>query len=88
MENVIKTLNINDIMKTIPHRYPILLVDRVALLEGGNKAIGTKCVSANEPFFQGHFPSQPIMPGVLIVEAMAQTEAHEAKAKKAVSFKP
>jgi len=73
MENIVKTLTINDIMKTIPHRYPILLVDRVAMLEGGDKAIGTKCVSANEPFFQGHFPGYPIMPGVLIVEAMAQT---------------
>ena len=73
MDTVAKTLNIQDIMKTIPHRYPILLVDRVSMLEGGNKAVGTKCVSANEPFFQGHFPGYPIMPGVLIVEAMAQT---------------
>jgi len=68
-----KTLNIQDILKAIPHRYPILLVDRVTVFEGGNKAIGRKCVSANEPFFQGHFPGQPIMPGVLIVESMAQT---------------
>lgn len=73
MENQTKTLNIQDILKAIPHRYPILMVDRVTIQEGGNKAIGHKCVSANEPFFQGHFPGRPIMPGVLIVESMAQT---------------
>jgi 3-hydroxyacyl-[acyl-carrier-protein] dehydratase len=73
MDTIVQTLNIQDILKAIPHRYPILMVDRVAVLEGGVKAVGTKCVSANEPFFQGHFPGRPIMPGVLIVESMAQT---------------
>ena len=65
-------LNIDQIRELIPHRYPFLLVDRVIELEEGKKAVGIKNVSANEPFFQGHFPDYPIMPGVLIVEAMAQ----------------
>ena len=62
-----------DIQKIIPHRYPFLLVDKILEVEPGKKAIGIKNVSANEPFFQGHFPGNPIMPGVLIVEALAQT---------------
>jgi 3-hydroxyacyl-[acyl-carrier-protein] dehydratase len=62
-----------DIRKIIPHRYPFLLVDKVIELEPGVKAVGIKNVTANEPFFQGHFPDFPIMPGVLIVEALAQT---------------
>ncbi len=62
-----------EIRKLIPHRYPFLLVDKVVELEPGVKAVGIKNVSANEPFFQGHFPEFPIMPGVLIVEALAQT---------------
>ena len=61
-----------DIIKAIPHRYPFLLVDRVTELEPGKRAVGLKNVTANEPFFQGHFPGNPIMPGVLIIEAMAQ----------------
>ncbi len=61
-----------DIVKLLPHRYPFLLVDRITELELGKRIIGIKNVSANEPFFQGHFPGNPIMPGVLIVEAMAQ----------------
>lgn len=60
------------IQELIPHRYPFLLVDKVVELEEGKRAVGIKNVSANEPFFQGHFPGNPIMPGVLIVEAMAQ----------------
>lgn len=66
-------LNINEIMAIIPHRYPFLLVDRILELEPGVSAIGEKLVTINEPFFQGHFPGHPIMPGVLIVEALAQT---------------
>jgi len=64
-----------EIQKIIPHRYPFLLVDRVLELEAGVRAVGIKNVSVNEPFFQGHFPSNPIMPGVLIVEALAQVGA-------------
>lgn len=62
-----------DIMRIIPHRYPFLLVDRVVELEPGKRAVGLKSVTANEPQFTGHFPERPIMPGVLMVEALAQT---------------
>jgi 3-hydroxyacyl-[acyl-carrier-protein] dehydratase len=68
-------IDINRIMKMIPHRYPILLVDRVLEFVPGESAVGLKNVTMNEPHFQGHFPSFPVMPGVLIVEAMAQTSA-------------
>lgn len=61
-----------EIRDLLPHRYPFLLVDKVIELEPGKRAVGIKNVSANEPFFQGHFPDYPIMPGVLIVEALAQ----------------
>ncbi|MFT9495701.1 3-hydroxyacyl-ACP dehydratase FabZ [Anaerosolibacter sp.] len=64
-----------EIQKIIPHRYPFLLVDRIEEVEAGKKAVGLKNVTFNEPFFQGHFPGNPIMPGVLIVEAMAQVGA-------------
>jgi 3-hydroxyacyl-[acyl-carrier-protein] dehydratase len=64
-----------DIQKILPHRYPFLLVDRILEIEEGKRAKGIKNVTINEPFFQGHFPGQPIMPGVLIVEAMAQVGA-------------
>ena len=62
-----------DIMRVLPHRYPFLLVDRVVELEPGRRAVGIKQVTANEPQFTGHFPGRPIMPGVLMVEALAQT---------------
>lgn len=61
------------IKRMIPHRYPFLLIDRVEQIRKNESAIGIKNVSANEPYFQGHFPSEPVLPGVLIVEAMAQT---------------
>ncbi len=64
-----------EIQKIIPHRYPFLLVDKIIDIEFGKKAVGIKNVTFNEPFFQGHFPGNPIMPGVLIVEAMAQVGA-------------
>ena len=67
------TLDIQHIKQLIPHRYPMLLIDRIEQIEGVDRCVGIKCVSHNEPFFQGHFPDHPIMPGVLIVEAMAQT---------------
>ena len=68
-------LDVNEIKKIIPHRYPFLLVDCIEELEPGVKAVGYKNVTVNEPFFQGHFPEEPVMPGVLIVEALAQTGA-------------
>ncbi|OGR98004.1 MAG: 3-hydroxyacyl-[acyl-carrier-protein] dehydratase FabZ [Elusimicrobia bacterium RIFCSPLOWO2_01_FULL_64_13] len=72
-ETPVRTLKIEEIQQAIPHRYPFLLIDRVEVLEEGKTAVGIKCVSMNEWFFQGHFPGRPVMPGVLIVEAMAQT---------------
>ena len=69
----VRVLDIVEIQKAIPHRYPFLLVDRLEVMEEDKKAVGTKCVTANEEFFQGHFPGHPIMPGVLIIEALAQT---------------
>ncbi len=68
-------LDIDDIKRMIPHRYPFLLIDRVVDLVAETSATGIKNVSANEPHFEGHFPAQPVMPGVLIIEAMAQTAA-------------
>jgi 3-hydroxyacyl-[acyl-carrier-protein] dehydratase len=68
-------LKIDEILEILPHRYPLLLVDRILELELGQRAVGVKNVSANEEFFQGHFPGYPIMPGVLIIEAMAQVGA-------------
>jgi 3-hydroxyacyl-[acyl-carrier-protein] dehydratase len=69
----LETLDIMRLLELLPHRYPFLLVDRVIEVDGDNSAIGIKNVTFNEPHFQGHFPTQPVMPGVLIIEAMAQT---------------
>ena len=70
---VLETVDIMQLMRLLPHRFPFLLVDRIIVIDGDNSAIGIKNVTVNEPHFQGHFPEQPVMPGVLIVEAMAQT---------------
>lgn len=71
--NTLETLDILEIMRLLPHRYPFLLVDRIVDIDADNSAVGIKNVTMNEPHFTGHFPSQPVMPGVLIIEAMAQT---------------
>lgn len=68
-------LNIEEIKKIIPHRYPFLLIDRITDMEIGKNAKAIKCITASEPWFQGHFPEHNVMPGVLLVEAMAQTGA-------------
>lgn len=68
-------LNIDEIQKILPHRPPFLLIDRIEELEPGIRATGRKCVSMNEPFFQGHFPGKAVMPGVIILEALAQVGA-------------
>ncbi len=68
-------LDVRDIQRMIPHRFPMLLIDRVVELEPGRRAVGVKNVTVNEWFFVGHFPDNPIMPGVLIIEALAQTGA-------------
>ncbi|MBR9970627.1 3-hydroxyacyl-ACP dehydratase FabZ [Magnetospirillum sulfuroxidans] len=70
-----KAIDINRIMEMIPHRYPFLMVDKVIGIIPNVSAIGIKNVTINEPFFQGHFPQRPVMPGVLIIESMAQTAA-------------
>ena len=68
-------LDVNEIMQLLPHRYPMLMIDRLVEIVAGESAVGVKNVSFNEPFFPGHFPAAPVMPGVLIIEAMAQAAA-------------
>ena len=75
-------LDVKQIFKQIPHRYPFLLVDRIIEVEAGEKVVAIKNVTFNEPFFQGHFPDRPVMPGVLICEAMAQVGAIFAHASR------
>ena len=73
--DALQEINILQIMEKIPHRYPMLMIDRLVDVVPGISATGIKNVSINEPFFQGHFPRKPVMPGVMIIEAMAQTAA-------------
>ena len=80
-----ETLDINGIIDILPHRYPFLLIDKIIKFEKSKQATGLKNVTINEPFFQGHFPDHPIMPGVLIIEAMAQVGAILAFKSAAVS---
>ncbi len=75
MDENISTLNITDILNTLPHRYPFVLVDRILDVTPGESITGLKNVSMNEPYFQGHFPAEPVMPGVLILEGLAQAGA-------------
>lgn len=75
MSDPVTTADIKLIQKILPHRYPFLLVDKVHSIDGTSSAVGIKNVTMNEPHFQGHFPGNPIMPGVTIIEAMAQTSA-------------
>ena len=83
-------LNTKQIQEILPHRHPFLLVDRIEELKEGERAKGTKCVTFNEPFFAGHFPEEPVMPGVLIIEALAQVGAvailSEEKNKGKIAF--
>ena len=72
MEKDNQTIDIQEIMKLLPHRYPFVMIDRIIEVNLGESAVGLKNVTINEPFFQGHFPTEPVMPGVLILEGMAQ----------------
>ena len=91
-ENIIREIGINEILTLIPHRYPFLLVDKVSIIKEGEEGIGIKNITMNEPQFTGHFPENPVMPGVLMIEAMAQPAAvtvmsnHADGAKKGVFF--
>ena len=75
LSGAVTTIDIEQIRRMIPHRYPMLMIDRVVDVQLNLSATGIKNVSINEPFFRGHFPTEPVMPGVLIIEAMAQTAA-------------
>ena len=91
-EKIVREIGINEILKLIPHRYPFLLVDKVGIVKEGEEGIGIKNITMNEPQFTGHFPENPVMPGVLMIEAMAQTaavtvmSAQEEGVKKGVFF--
>jgi 3-hydroxyacyl-[acyl-carrier-protein] dehydratase len=87
-ERELGTIDIARIMKLLPHRYPFLLVDKIIEMDGDNSAIGVKNVTINEPFFQGHFPNFPVMPGVLLIEGMAQTAGALCMAHLDDSYEP
>ncbi len=82
------TADITRILKLLPHRYPFLLIDRIIDIDGDTSAVGIKNVTINEPFFQGHFPDFPVMPGVLLIEGMAQTAGAICVAAAAESYQP
>lgn len=90
--HAIDRIEITELFKLLPHRYPFLLIDRIERIDSDNSAVGIKNVTFNEPHFNGHFPGEPIMPGVLIIEAMAQTagaisaKAHSGGERKLVYF--
>jgi 3-hydroxyacyl-[acyl-carrier-protein] dehydratase len=84
----LRAVDIMQILEILPHRYPFLLVDKIVEIDGDNSAIGIKNVTANEPHFQGHFPSQPVMPGVLMIEGMAQTAGAICVAAREAGNKP
>ncbi len=87
--SALDSFDIQRLQALLPHRYPFLLIDRVVDVDGDNSAVGLKAVTANEPHFAGHFPGRPVMPGVLLIEGMAQTAAAIcAAAREAVSRKP
>ena len=86
--STLQSIDIMKLMKLLPHRYPFLLIDKIIDIDGDNSATGIKNVTVNEPHFQGHFPDQPVMPGVLIIEAMAQTAGSICILNKMSSEKP
>ncbi len=88
MTEMLESADIQRILKLLPHRYPFLMVDRIIEMNGDDSCIGIKNVTANEPHFQGHFPDQPIMPGVLMIEGMAQTAGAMCVASKQGNAKP
>jgi 3-hydroxyacyl-[acyl-carrier-protein] dehydratase len=87
-EKVLGTADINRVRQLLPHRYPFLLIDRIYDMDGDDSCVGVKNVTINEPFFQGHFPDYPVMPGVLIIEGLAQTAGALCVSNVGQDYKP